>query len=85
MRDLRVAFWTNKGNFALCPTSFSEVAATQGAAPRPRALLKKVDQNFCAFCQHKTFVSGLTSFALSQKRFLCSSCTSLFFVVSYNK
>ena len=60
MRDLRVAFWTNKGNFALCPTSFSEVAATQGAAPRPRALLKKVDQNFCAFCQRKTFVSGLT-------------------------
>ena len=59
MRDLRVAFWTNKGDFALCPTSFSEVAATQGAAPRPRALLKKVDQNFCAFCQHKTFVSGL--------------------------
>ncbi|MBQ8525050.1 MAG: hypothetical protein IJ457_10560, partial [Clostridia bacterium] len=46
MRDLRVAFWTIKGNFALCPTSFSEVAATQGAAPRPRALLKKVDQNF---------------------------------------
>ena len=66
MRDLRVAFWTNKGDFALCPTSFSEVAATRSAAPRPCALLKKVDQNFCAFCQRKTFVSGLNPFGISE-------------------
>jgi len=79
MRDLRVAFWTNKGNFALCPTSSSEVAATQGAAPRPRVLLKKVVGNFCAFCQHKTFVSGFlmtlikeTPLCLQAKRCLAS-------------
>ena len=61
MRDLRVAFWTNKGNFALCPTSFREVAATRDSAPRPCALLKKVVGNICAFCQRKTFVSTLIS------------------------
>ena len=51
---LRTAFWTNKGNFALCSTfAMGEVRATQDSVPRPCDLrtsrserAKRIDQNF---------------------------------------
>ena len=53
MRALRSAFRTNRG---ISPIAIGDL----DSVPRPCDLLKKVDQNFYVFCQHKTFVSKLT-------------------------
>ena len=71
LRQFRSAFRTNRG---ISPSSEVDLGLCPYLAPpssKPRELPQKVDQNFYAFCQHKTFVSGLrlcASFLLTLQR-----------------
>ena len=59
MRALRSAFRTNRG---ISPSSEVDLGLCPYLAPpssKPHDLLKKVDQNFYAFYQQKTFVCKL--------------------------
>ena len=71
MRALRSAFRTNRG---ISPSSEVDLGLCPYLAPpssKPHDLLKKVDQNFYAFCQHKTFVSTLNGRNLVPAVFFC--------------